>query len=98
MFDNWCPYPASVNELNVNISSSVTPNPALDFITINCNQLTNQKYNVIIMDINGKVVKKIIGQQSDETLVDVKSFVPGVYYYKITAADKNVSTGKFVKR
>ncbi len=50
------------------------------------------------MDINGKVVKKIIGQQSDETLVDVKSFVPGVYYYKITAADKNVSTGKFVKR
>lgn len=87
---------SSVNNLNEssdNCTTSPFPNPANNIITLPYN-LNSGFSEMLIHDINGKLIeKKIIDSSSNNILLDIEGYMPGVYLYSV-----NGFTQKFVVR
>jgi uncharacterized surface protein with fasciclin (FAS1) repeats len=79
---------ASLEEIN-NVSISMHPNPATDFITID----SNEKGSYVILDVMGAVVADGI---SDNNKVNVSSLNNGTYFVKF-ATENAVYQGRFIK-
>ena len=80
------------NPLSKDISESVYPNPASDFIQVKGNL---EKSTVKIYDISGNcVLNKFL---EDGNKIDVRSLSSGIYFLKIPAVDTNTFC-KFVKQ
>ncbi len=68
----------------------VYPNPCVDYLYLSdaLNVEAVQVYN-----IEGQIV-----MQSSESVLDVQTLSPGIYFYSISLMDGTMSRGKFVKR
>ncbi len=79
----------SISELKSN-EFSVYPNPAEDFITIECKQaLHHLTYS--LTDLSGKIILQGILTNTINT-IDISSLIPGIYF-----VDVNGSKHKFIK-
>jgi Secretion system C-terminal sorting domain len=75
---------------------SVTPNPAINQVTVSntSNTLIN---SVTITDINGRTVKSVAVNGLSETTVNIADLASGVYMFRI-ATEGGVTTKKVVKQ
>jgi hypothetical protein len=81
-----------VNELSNSLNISVFPNPALDKITIEC----NQKATLEILTIEGQMIKTI-NNTGIKTTIDLVNLSNGVYVIK-AKTDKGITVKKFIKQ
>lgn len=78
------------------IDVAIFPNPANDLIAIQLNGLNTINYEIVLMDLNGRIIQKTnIHQGSTIGYFDTKSIYAGVYLIKITDGI-NVTTKKAV--
>ena len=91
----------SVVESNRNKSDiNIFPNPSKDIINFKINTSKATKGNLMIYDVQGKLVKTIellvAGNFIDNiTTIDIKQFNTGLYYYSIDL-DSETKSGKFI--
>jgi len=69
---------------------TVYPNPTADFLNIDAKQPVE---NVSIAAINGQQLYSGTSMQ-----INVRSFKPGIYYYRVTLKDQHIYAGSFVKQ
>ncbi len=85
------------DQLSQNVA--IYPNPASEKVNIEFDQSEAEEMDLYILDINGKIVytKKLIkGAQGFNFVLDIKKYVNGVYFVKLSDG-KRIFTGKFVK-
>lgn len=82
-----------VNEQET-VSTSLYPNPAADFITLDLNDETKMM-QVSIVNVSGTVVlsTKVAGKQT----IDISALSSGVYFVKVNG-DNHISSTKFIKK
>ncbi len=83
--------PLNVEEFNSE-SVNLFPNPAKDKLEITSNQIIT---NLILIDINGRVLKSIAISNNDYSL-DISSLSKGVYFLEVESGASK-STKKFIK-
>lgn len=84
-----------IMEYNPNNSILVYPNPASDYIFV---QKENNISSVLmeLFDLQGKLlIRKPI--QSNNERIDIAHLGSGVYFYRLTASNKQTQTGKIIK-
>ena len=70
-----------ISEIEASFSISVYPNPASEVVTIS----VTEKAEIEIMDIrSGKVVKEIIAEAGNATLIHTSEIQNGIYILKVT--------------
>jgi sugar lactone lactonase YvrE len=75
---------------------SVYPNPVLDFVTIqNDNNIDIEK--VLVIDLNGRVVKEINYGALQNGLLDIASLEKGIYVLNLTTSNNEVLSKKIIK-
>ncbi|MEE9438559.1 MAG: choice-of-anchor B family protein [Saprospiraceae bacterium] len=79
-----------------NISLSVSPNPATNYITLSAETMIKGKKTIVINDIHGKVVKSV-PSYLDYTNIDIKQLTPGMYSLRIIGDEAQSETVKFIK-
>jgi len=62
------------------------PNPASDIIRLQFSNSLNEKGNVVIYDISGRVVKQLQIDLNNTIEVDIKNFNQGNYYLKLNGS------------
>ena len=99
---NFIPLPnvTSVENENLNISTSIFPNPATDFINVSIDSKINGNINVQMIDMNGKVINAVndiqISKGANQFSLNVSSLSNGMYQIHIFNNEVNVKT-KFIK-
>lgn len=83
----------------INLSVSVYPNPATVFLLLNVDAsatLSIQSMSYQLFDMNGKLLqtKKLTGQ---ETQIDMSSYMPAIYFVRVTKENKSVKEFKIIK-
>jgi hypothetical protein len=81
-------------------STSIYPNPAEEVVTINYNLPAGVRDGELsIIDAQGREIKSAkIDRTFNDVKLDVSSFKPGMYLYRISAGGRVVSTSKFIKQ
>lgn len=80
---------------------SVTPNPVADNAQIQFNSATSNNYNLMVTDINGKiVVEKNIAALTGENSIaaDLNTLAAGTYIISLNSNGKIVATQKIIKK
>ncbi len=85
-----------VEEIEAPVSNSIKlyPNPVNDVLTLNVTNLTIS--NIEIMDLNGRMVKVISGNNTSDVKINVSDLSAGVYMINIYS-ENNKTTKKFMK-
>jgi aminopeptidase YwaD len=82
----------SNEEFNTDFQVSFFPNPTKDFLNINFGTLTENKYQFLLIDINGKVVlDKTIDNPNLIEKINIANFQKGIYLANLLAGDKKIS-------
>lgn len=86
--------PTNVNDGNVNHDTHTTvyPNPATDFISINADE---KIFSVEIMDLSGKIISSVV---NDFNRIDLSEYASGIYMIKIKYQDGKVNYDRLVKK
>lgn len=81
------------------ITATVYPNPAADFIIVNCHLQAGSKATLRITDASGKQVlaRLLSNTGSGQTSVGVKALPAGVYYVQVITGN-GVQTTRFIKQ
>jgi hypothetical protein len=84
------------NITGINLSVSVHPNPATDFIVLKADSGLLQNLSYTMFDVQGKIVasSKV---ENTETTISVADYAKAVYFFKVTSGDKDIKTFKIVK-
>jgi hypothetical protein len=82
---------------DISLEIVVYPNPATDFVKLNIKNYEIQNLRFQLYDNNGSLLqdKKI---ESSETNILMGSFVPSIYFLKITDNNKTFKTFKIIKK
>ncbi len=90
----------SINENNFETSHiAIFPNPATELIAIQMNGLVNEKVQVRLQDLSGKVVQeKTIQPGQTITYFDVQTVYAGAYVLHFTQGEKSVSRKVVIAR
>ncbi len=75
--------------------TSVNPNPADDYVTIN--NALNENVTLRIVDMEGREVMHLENVHPGRLTVSVKDLASGIYIFQLLS-DKNIYSGKIVKR
>ena len=84
---------APVNESKIDFS--FYPNPANEMITVEFNDLKAQGVTISVMDLQGKIVKKIVAQNTKE-VIETRELENDVYSIVVTENQKILSVKKVV--
>ncbi|MBR1513991.1 MAG: T9SS type A sorting domain-containing protein [Bacteroidales bacterium] len=98
--EDFNPIPCSVKELPKEaIKAMAYPNPAKDELNIDISGLPKHDENRIqIVDALGRIcMDRIIRGEGNVLTVGVSSLKPGIYFYCVYSADRELLKGKFVK-
>lgn len=79
---------------------TVFPNPSSDFISLQFNNVAAKKVDVIIYDINGRMVKKLEvnpSQDASDQRIDISTFSNGTYFVN-GIIDNKEFVKKFIKK
>jgi hypothetical protein len=98
---------ACVNINNVGIENNpnqmyiqLSPNPANDFIQLNIQGVTDEKINLTILDVNGKVVKTWVIENTNgqfQQLFPIAEMAPGMYLLQL-ATNNGYQFARFIKK
>jgi hypothetical protein len=84
----------------INLTCSVYPNPATDFLKLNVQDFGNENLSYILYDLKGKVLETN-AVSSSETTINMGTLVAGTYFLKLlqstNASSQEVKTFKIVK-
>ncbi|MBO7629048.1 MAG: T9SS type A sorting domain-containing protein, partial [Bacteroidales bacterium] len=91
-------YPVSIQEIALNSDSfQVWPNPTTDVLHLQLlDNSDNQGYTYQLLSLAGKLLQG--GRLSDNTEIDVRSLVSGIYFLKIENNLHQTQTVKFIKQ
>jgi len=91
-------YPVSIQEIALNSDSyQVWPNPATDVLHLQLlDNSDNQGYTYQLLSLAGKLLQG--GRLSDNTEIDVRSLVSGIYFLRIENSLHQTQTVKFIKK
>ena len=84
------------NVLDITLECRVYPNPASDFLTLNIDNLNNNKLTYFLFNSNGTLVenKEI---KDNETMIDMTRYVSSIYFLRITESQRELKTFKIIK-
>ena len=84
------------NAKTINIICSAYPNPTNDLLIINIDNYNKDNLSYQLYDITGKSLesKKV---ESNVTSISMKSFLPGIYFLKITDNNNEIKIFKIIK-
>jgi len=87
----------STEELQLQSSIRVFPNPTTYMVNVDLSQLPQGEYQLYLLDLSGKVVYKQTATKSN-TEIDMSSFATGTYVLNVqTKGTQKVETFKIVK-
>lgn len=100
MYDNICfkGFVEGISKTHFKpIKSKIYPNPSVNNFLIEFENSTGELYELSVYDIHSKLLMKEENITDSKIIVNVKSFRPGIYVYKLTnlKAQKR-SWGKFI--
>ena len=95
-------FDTGVEDYNLADDLTVYPNPASDFVNVQCtmNNVQLEIESVEILDVCGRVVSTVVETMctsSLQTRINVGNFPAGIYFVRVTT-DAGAVTKKFVKR
>lgn len=67
---------------------TVSPNPATDIARVEIAGMSDQSWEMLLFDTNGRVVRKMTGAPGEEMLLKVSGLAAGVYQLKVKAENK----------
>jgi hypothetical protein len=81
---------------DINLISSVYPNPTNDLLTLKVELYENASFSYWLYGVSGNLIetKKVL---SDETQISLGNQVAGSYFLKITSGNKEIKTFKIIK-
>ena len=88
-----------VNEYLLN-SIKLYPNPANEYVDVQCTMNNVQLKGVEVIDIYGKVVRTVVGANNYsplQTCINISGLTGGIYFVRVTT-DKGMVMKKFVKK
>ena len=86
----------AVDDHNFHFEMRAYPNPATDLITLEFEKYANNKFTVMVTDINGKILQsKPIDSQY--LPLNFSSYAPGTYFLVIKQQNKPVKSFKILK-
>ncbi len=88
-----------VNEYLLN-SIKLYPNPANEYVDVQCTMNNVQLKGVEVIDIYGKVVRTVVGANNYsplQTRINISGLAGGIYFVRVTT-DKGMVMKKFVKK
>lgn len=88
--------PASVNDLRENYSVNIFPNPMNDATLIQIEGSNLTKWDLVITDLTGKIVRKTNAINSSFFLVHREHLAPGTYLYSAYTNEGIIATGKLI--
>lgn len=81
---------ADISDSNKDIT--LFPNPASDLVAIQLNAVAKKNYNVLLYDVNGRLMQQaILYQGSTIAYFDTRTLYSGLYYIQIKIADKLIT-------
>ena len=87
----------SAEELKLQSSIRVFPNPTSYIVNVDLSQLPKGEYQLYLMELSGKVVYNQSATESS-TQIDMHTFAPGTYVLKVqTQGTLKIETFKIVK-
>lgn len=94
-FEDWV---EGIEEFSLgNIHTSVTPNPAHDFLNISFENPGNENFELKVYDVLGNVVFSESSAKQNAFELDVSQWKTGIYYYSISDEyASKAGKGKFV--
>jgi hypothetical protein len=92
------PVGISENQVNNNYSINISPNPFIDYTTINITSPANadKDYSFIIYDVVGKQIKSFNNIRSDRFVINRNGLSQGLYIYEIRNSKEIINTGKII--
>ncbi len=94
-----CTISTDTNDETNELALSLSPNPAMDYITLQFQSLGG-KISADIFDVRGFVVKnvfsKTLGNEAIKTTVNIADIASGIYFLRVEQGNK-VHTTRFVK-
>ncbi len=89
------PTASSTEEINFENKINIYPNPALDYLTIEINELSVR--NMVILNSLGQEIKVIDTKQNSRLVnVDLSDLNEGLYFVKITSSENQMITKKII--
>jgi hypothetical protein len=76
---------------------NVYPNPATDLINLEFNGIAPSTFNVLVMDMSGKVIIKLNGVHAESNLytLPLNGIVSGMYVVKLSDELGNTTINRF---
>jgi hypothetical protein len=109
-FEDWgvfgiSPLPAPLNcnvftsviENSSLVNCRIFPNPSNDKLTISWNKSLNRPHDVVLFDMGGREVKRILNIHSAELKMDISRLPAASYVLKLYEDEKVISSGKIMK-
>jgi len=94
------PYEISVvtgiNEVSMNISMSVFPNPTIGLLTLQISGNNFEKLYYNLIDLHGKLIEKKL-LRSSQTELNLNGYPSGTYFLNLSRNNKNVKSFKIIK-
>ena len=81
---------------DISLTCSVYPNPTSNFLILKVAENENANFCYWLYGVSGNLIetKKVL---SNETQISIVNEVSGIYFLKITAANKEIKTFKIIK-
>ncbi len=94
--------PGEIAQLAKSTNITIYPNPAKDILHIEANHLTSTLTNIVIKDMNGRILKTILPQKNPNKLsikqtINVDHLAAGVYFIQMVNSNKIVTKKFFIK-
>ena len=97
VYEYITPPDVRISTYNADFSLSAHPNPAVDYLTVEMNDLSLQQAVVTVYDAIGREVKTQL-MSSNATKIDVTDLEQGIYYLRIVNNNNTIGVRKFVKQ
>lgn len=97
-FDNCVVNTVGLNENSIQVKHSVYPNPFSQSTVLKFDYSVSQNYRLQIFSGTGQMVMEIENINSDEIIILGNQLKSGIHFYRLTNDDKEIATGKLIKR
>lgn len=84
--------------INETGSLDISPNPAMDYISIKQTNYAGQSHRILVIDMNGQqVISRKIDGSHPQSEIEIAALLPGIYIVHCILDSGEVKKGKFVK-
>lgn len=88
--------PTGINTINMELSSTVFPNPANNAVTITLLNTKSRIEKFRLFDLNGKTILEFSGVMNGTIHLNTSELSPGIYFYSIQVEKGKRANGKFI--